>query len=57
MKNFIVTTLLCCISFCATAQKNETVEYPFFRAKNTRVFDITNRQWKKSAPPIPRPTA
>ena len=41
MKNFIVTTLLCCISFCAAAQKNETVEYPFFRTKNTRVFDIT----------------
>lgn len=29
MKYFIVTTLLCCITFCATAQKNEIVEYPF----------------------------
>ena len=29
MKYFIVTTLLFCITFCATAQKNEIVEYPF----------------------------
>lgn len=41
MKYFIVTALLYCITFCATAQKNEIVEYPFYQTKNTRVFDIT----------------
>lgn len=42
MRNFtLATMLLCVIAISTTAQKKHTVEYPFYKAKNTRTFDIT----------------
>lgn len=41
MKKLFLTLIVALATLCGFAQKNKTVEYPFFRTKNTRVFDIT----------------
>lgn len=41
MKNLFLTLILALVTLCSFAQKKQTVEFPFYQTKNTRVFDIT----------------
>ena len=41
MKKLFLTLIIAFATLCGFAQKGETVEFPFYQTKNTRVFDIT----------------
>ncbi len=41
MKKLFLTLIVAFATVCSYAQKLQTVEFPFYQTKNTRVFDIT----------------
>ena len=41
MKKLFLTLFVAFATVCGFAQKGESVEFPFYQTKNTRVFDIT----------------
>ena len=41
MKKTFLTLIIAFATVCGFAQKRQTVEFPFYQTKNTRVFDIT----------------
>ena len=41
MKKLFLTLIVAFATVCGFAQKRQTIEFPFYQTKNTRVFDIT----------------